>query len=315
MKIPQFVGIAQGGQQLPLSPMVELEYTDTWGVCAQILTARFLWEKTLPELVYLNAFWEGELVFSGIVDQQELLLQQGTRFLEVQARGMGALLLDNEALPQTYVNVTLSQIYARHIQPYGFGDIQCGRDPLLSYYTVPKGASEWEVLETFCLRTMGVVPRVDALGQLWVGQAETPQVFFLSNRGSGIPYLQLRDTTKQREVLSQVVVRDSQYVYGTAVDNPWGSTLPRRRYLIPASEWANYPSGNALLKLREAMAAKWSLAVTVPQLLPAAPGDLVTLEDDVLPVSRQFVRQVRHTMGSAGALTHLTLGDGQYFNP
>ena len=309
----RIVGITAAGEQISLFPLLELEYLDTWGTCAQSLSARFLWEKALPELAYLHLYQGDSLFFTGIVDQQELLLLQGCRYLDLQARGMGALLLDNEAMPQTYVNATLPQIFSRHIQPYGFDGIHCSTDPVLSCYTISKGTSEWEVLETFCLRTLGTVPRIDPVGQIWVDSISTPNHLLLSNSGVGTPFLQLQDTTKQQEVLSQVVVRDSQYVYGTVVENPWSGSLPRRRYLIPASEWANYPSGNALLRIRESMAAKWSLTAVVPGLLEIFPGDVVTVEDDILSVSRQFVRQVCYTLGEKGAKTHITLGDGRFF--
>ena len=54
------------------------------------------------------------LVFRGIVDQQDTKISpQGNR-LRLVARSLAALLLDNEALPQTYINPSLRGLFERH---------------------------------------------------------------------------------------------------------------------------------------------------------------------------------------------------------
>ena len=61
-----------------------------------------------------------KLLFQGKCDRQIVSLsQQGCR-LTIWARSLAAALLDNEAIPQEYHNISVNEVFDKHIKPYGF---------------------------------------------------------------------------------------------------------------------------------------------------------------------------------------------------
>lgn len=76
--------------------------------------------------------------------------------LEIAARSMAALLLDNEAIPQTYAYPSLPLLFERHGKPYGFTEWEGEPSGFSVPFTITKGMSEWEVLSLFCSRYLKV---------------------------------------------------------------------------------------------------------------------------------------------------------------
>ena len=76
-------------------------------------------DSVLADAVRFTAWQEGELVFSGVVDECQVNWSAQGGQLEVSGRGMAALLLDNEALGTDYDVATLQDILQDHVLPYG----------------------------------------------------------------------------------------------------------------------------------------------------------------------------------------------------
>lgn len=100
----------------------------------------------------------GAVVFSGIVDEQEQNITERT--LTLAARSRAALLLDNEAMPQNYVNPSLATIFSRHIQPYGFLSYTGDGSTFSGTLSVTKGMSEWSAAASFCSRFLNTAPKI-----------------------------------------------------------------------------------------------------------------------------------------------------------
>jgi hypothetical protein len=100
----------------------------------------------------------GNTCFDGIVDEQEEDLAGGT--FSLSARSRAALLLDNEALPQNYVNPSLATVFDRHIRPYGFARYLGNGKGFTGTLTVTKGMSEWSAAAAFCSRFLKTEPRI-----------------------------------------------------------------------------------------------------------------------------------------------------------
>lgn len=101
----------------------------------------------------------GAPVFDGIVDEQERTLDGGAS-LTLSARSRAALLLDNEALPQNYVNPSLATVFERHVRPYGFTGYAGAGRVFLGTLAVTKGMSEWAAAAAFCASFLKTTPRI-----------------------------------------------------------------------------------------------------------------------------------------------------------
>lgn len=148
---------------------------------------------------------DGRRVFTGVVDECEVSLTGRGCRLELSGRGLAALLLDNEALGQDYMLVTLEDILRDHVAPYGIQTLPGAKLPHLQKFRVETGSSEWTVLETF-LRAHGCgMPRFDHQGRLVLTGWEDREVLILDDT---VPVTSLTHRDKRYGVLSQVLVRD-----------------------------------------------------------------------------------------------------------
>ena len=102
----------------------------------------------------------GELLFDGVTDIQREISAAGGRVLKLAARSRAGLLLDSEAVPQTYSSPSLPMIYARHVKPYGFSGWSGSEQVFEGTMQIAKGMSEWQAAALFCTAFLKVTPRV-----------------------------------------------------------------------------------------------------------------------------------------------------------
>lgn len=105
----------------PLSCRIEYEQ----GVPADALTAVFPYMFDIPQLAYMMVQKDKKPVFTGVVDEQRFLSVEGEGTVMLSARSLAALLLDNEAMPQSYNSPDAQTIFMRHIQPLGIMQYSC----------------------------------------------------------------------------------------------------------------------------------------------------------------------------------------------
>ena len=154
---------------------------------AHSLAASFAVDAPAPRLARVEVLHEGVLVFRGIVDQQDTKISpQGNR-LRLVARSLAALLLDNEALPQTYINPSLRGLFERHARPYGFPSFAGNGGAFRGKLTVEKGMSEWQVLQGFCDYFLGASLSVRPDGVLDAA-GDPPKGLLRFSNTDGIPY-------------------------------------------------------------------------------------------------------------------------------
>ena len=265
---------------LPELTAWQMEYTS--GVPCDSFWLRCPWEAgggTDPaRWVGFAAEHEGERVFTGVVDECQISLDQSGRVLEVSGRSMAALLLDNEALGQDYGTATQADILRDHVTPYGIQTAPGAGLPPVSQFSVATGSSEWSVVYEFARYHGGVAPRFDRQGRLvltgWT-DAEERLV------GDGAPVTRLCCRDKRYGVLSQVLVRDRfsgavQKVENRAFLEDGGKA--RRVLTMPGRSNYKAMRYSGQFQLDRSAAELERLEVTVAQPFCAWPGDLVRLQ-------------------------------------
>ena len=202
-----WVKLGNGGElELPTAVSWKFCYgTDT--PCDSFFL-RCLWErgqeKLLSAACRFCAEWEGERVFTGVVDEFAVICGRDGLYLELSGRGMAALLLDNEAMPAEYQRCTRADIIASHVAPYGVETVGGAGLPAVSGFTVASGESEWSVVRRFACYYGGVVPRFDRLGRL-VLDAPADGEELRVREGDAVTGWEYRE--ERHGVLSQVAVR------------------------------------------------------------------------------------------------------------
>ena len=231
------------GQRRELVHPVSFSLVRSADTPADSLKAEFMvpdaqdWEQ---EIARIELQADGRRLFRGICDRQIVGLDSAGCRLTVWARSDAAVLLDNEAIPQEYSCVTLDEMFAKHLAPYGFQSDLEGEGSLLGFQ-LPGRAR----------RTISSGQAVSAVSR----------------------------TVRRSEVISQVLLRDELGRYSTALENEAarGLQILRRRCMIPGAQWAN-AAQDARLKMQQSMRERIQWEIELPRLVDWELGDQVSGE-------------------------------------
>ena len=262
------------GEEIELTAPCYLRYESEEGVPADSLEARFARPQGLPELCELSAYAASDTpFFAGIVDEQIESLQEDGFYLQLACRGFAALLLDSEALPQSYRLPSLQLLYSRHAAPYGFLGVRGDLSPFTDTLQVQKGESEWGVLAAFCRDYLKVEPRV-TWDKRFDAAGGAPYKRWTFGTGE-LPIAGFRLENRRCEAISNVYVRSSRDgAYRTEVKNPRAIArgIRRLRYLN-AQDGPQTPVSFGAQLIEEGEKRAFSLTLTCPGFVPASVGD------------------------------------------
>ena len=299
---------------------LELPTAVSWKLCygadtpCDSVFLRCLWqrgeERTLSAACRFFAQWEGERVFTGLVDEYAVICGKDGLYLELSGRGMAALLLDNEAMPAEYQRATRADIVAGHVAPYGLETVGGGRLPAVSGFTVASGESEWSVVRRYACYYGGVTPRFDRMGRLVLDPPGDERELRV-REGDGVTGWEYRE--ERHGVLSQVAVR-RRTTWGTQwVSDPEflaQGGRARRVITVPNTTGTAAMRYTADYQLRAARRERVRMRMTVAGAFLAWPGELVSVElKDFGANGRYRAAQTEVSCGSAGVSTTLVLGE------
>lgn len=298
-----YVGITPEGEQLMLPDPVSITIDSDEDAPADSFSGVFPLDTAEYSLTAVKAFEkDGSLFFDGIVDRQTWECSTSGTTQKLTARSRAALLLDNEALPQTYYMPSLRTVFDRHVRPYGFSGY-LGRDTACNgQLEVSKGMSEWEVVETFCRKFLLRRPRIQN-GVLDVSEEPEQEVLVISNRG-GYKYTNCIISNYYYKLYTEIWAKtDSGYRLQEADTEAEDMGIQRRRYVNPASLQQTTEE-----LLRSAKRKAFEITVTIPGECPAKPGRPVRLEHEKFGVQEGYsVAQNTYTRGNSGEFCRLTL--------
>ena len=236
-------------------------------------------DSLLDKAVRFEAFEKDERVFNGIVDESEVSWSmQGCR-LEVNGRGLAALLLDNEAVGTDYGVATIQDILKDHVQPYGIQVVQKEKFPAVERFGIAYGCSEWAVLYQFVRYHGGITPRFDRQGRLVLSLWQDDTVRKINDR---VPVTALSARNRRYGVLSEVWVREAGNAPAVhrVVNEDFKAAGGQCRRMVTMPGKSNYQAmryqGEYQLKQSQREQLKLELEVALP--FCAWPGELVRLE-------------------------------------
>lgn len=243
---------------------------------------------------------DGQLRFDGIVDRQEESVSS-ERMLSLTGRSRAALLLDSEALPQTYCMPSLGTIFARHVQPYGFSAFRGSGRMFPGALTVTKGMSEWEAAALFCKTFLKQKPRIE--DGVFDASGEIPEGELRFGGSGGLPVSALTVENRYGALLSELAAQPGgQGAYRTVKREEAAEVLGvhRRRCLSAGQDAENV--------LRAARRKAFAVRIDCPgevaarllqrasarELLPDAEGEL-------------YVSEIAYRLDFAGETTRFVL--------
>lgn len=254
--------------------------------------------------------------FSGVIDEQDLLISSSGQWVTLTGRSRAALLCDNEALPAQYLETGIDSIFERHVRPYGFSSVEAARQPPLPSFLVAKGESELDVLSRFCLLGGYPSPRFSADNRLILKWENAHSTLSISNTAKGaIPFLSISRKLARHTCISEIYLKNKDGIYSTLVENPHAlaHNIRRKRYLAPANEWAIRGDLDARRRIADSMYNRLVIETEIPGLHAVQLYDRVLLDDGT--VSRSYaVMGIKWRRTTQGDSTVLVLTEPEYLS-
>ncbi len=265
---------------------------------ADRLTAVFAVSGTVPVLSSVEVRQGEERIFFGQIDEQTEEITPKGRLLSVTARSLAAVLLDNEAAPQTYCLPSMPLLMQRHFEPLGFTAFEGSENAFGGQLTVTKGMSEWSVLREFCRRFVQTEPKVRRDGVLDI-TGQRPQETLVLNADK---VLSCRHSYRPSVLFSEIFARTrvgGDYRMRLVSPKAQQIGVQRRRYVNAIDSQTR-----TVLSVREmldkAERAYERLTVTVSGCYPAEPDTRLQLSGRT---EQYRIREMTYTLDSSGEKT------------
>lgn len=173
----------------------------------------------LPEMNYITVKKDDEVVFYGLVDEQQVIKDDANIYTKFVGRSMAAVLLDNESKPINYTYPSDSVIFSKHLKPYGITKYKGDNKFFAGVINISKGTTCWQALNRFCLLTYGNSPRIEYDGTANFKGVKKNEVILFSNK-NGVSYYSIKEKIKRCELISNVYVKGPESSsYNTEVTN------------------------------------------------------------------------------------------------
>lgn len=259
------------------------------------------------ELTDIAVYDGSKLVFTGVIDEEEHILNGSSDHLRISARSLAALLLDNEAEPCCYDHPGARQIYERYAADLGIAAGDVDDATCFGELNVTKGTSRWSVIRSFCAACYSTVPRVSADGVLYMRGLTAGDTTVFG--GDGVRYTELSERILRCEEISRVNVKvNADGGYGYPVENTDAERrgIKRERYMNALLTGTPIKRADAILQRSKEKA--YMLTLRCPGLYMDIQGNNAVLDIGGKQVRDDlYVSSVICRMDSSGESTAVTL--------
>lgn len=298
---PHFTYTAYGpkGERIPLGDPIEVSLSMEENTPADAFAGVFPWKNSFQEQepVFLEICGEGgETAFFGPIDELRHTASSGEHVLEITARSQAALLLDNEAIPQTYSYASLSILFERHGKPYGFTECRGETNGFVAPFTISKGMSEWEVLSLFCSRYLKA--SLQAKGNRLEACRSVEKAGEALRFGKDIPVWEFSIVEKLCERYSEILLRpEDTEKYAVSVLNENAQKLGIRRRRLLTGSWEQ--AEEALLKGEKNAFCVEIVCLGFPKEGIGTPASLELLREGIR-MEGLYISELRYSLSGKG---------------
>lgn len=291
-------------EQYPLSCTINMEED----VPADSLFASFHFFEC-NELKSVEVYDKDELIFKGLVDEQLTRINENGDFIELSARNMASILLDNESVPVSYNNPSTAVIKKKHLSPFLMDTKEQTNDTYFGNLTVLKGESNYKALESFCKKVYKKIVRVEKTGEVSFNGIKKDKTVCFSNDNKGIAYQEFSENIKRCEDISKVKIKVvNSSGYHTVVENKDAVKrgIVRERYLNAVL--TDTPVVFAQTMINKAKQKSYLISLKCKgQQLGVFGCDALVKDRKKGELSNLYVSSVRYSLNSKGETTAVTL--------
>ena len=277
-------------------------------VPADDFTAVFMFIKNLPELKKVILKENNEVVFMGLVDEQQVISDGDSGYIKIVARSMASLLLDNESRPVNYCNPSTNVIFEKHLKPLGFAEFKGEDITLYDTLNVYKGMTNWQAFYNFVKRVYGRYPRIEADGKVDFDGIENSETMYFSNI-DGMPYTSIKENIKRCDVVSKVFVKtgeNSGYTTEFTNEEAIKKGIKRERYLDVTNGISTIDTARKILENTKTKG--YEITVITPLRLLNVLGAKAVVKDEYIgEIENLYVNSVYYSLSTQGEFTTLIL--------
>lgn len=249
----------------------------------------------------------GERVFTGVIDEYTISIDEKGSVVTISGRSYAALLLDNELCAGQWEHISMAQAVESFVSPYGIETAEADSDAALSAFSVSSGESAWSAIKRFCSYSKRTTPYFTKDGKL-----------VLNNRaGNAIEIDASKDAAgislcdERYGIISDISIRNRYSGTVSTVEN--SDFIIRggkchKELSVPKSTGADAVRYTADYQISQSMRGKRAVKITITQQFACFPGDRVKLTADKLGVNGTFTVISTHCWAdsmSAGTIVTL----------
>lgn len=302
----RYMAVDASGKNLELKNPVCITLSMEEEIPADNFCGLFSVDSKTADFCYILIYSKNKPVFKGIVDEQTETISQKGRLLEISARSMAAVLLDNEAMPKNYLSPDMGVLMDFNFSPLGFEEY-IGEDKQKSgRIVISKGTSEWDVLRRYAENFLGVVPRVNSESIIDVSGNSCEDMLYISNSGEN-KFLSLKHSRKRYKLISEIYIRTDRFGgYGMCVKNDKAIALGvQRRRCVNTADSRNISAGACEKTIERTNKEYETVSLVLSGAILPRLGTKAVIEG--FEEKNLYIRAVKYQMDSTGEKTALKL--------
>lgn len=303
--------ISSSGVETELPPFLSWDVCHGFGEPCDWFEVSFIYYShqlsKLQSACRFRAEHNGATVFTGVVDEYSISIDDHGSVVTVSGRSPAALLLDNELPAASYAALSSESLISNFITPYGVSQVVSGESKSLGSFSVSTGESAWSAVKRFSRYAWGTTPFFTPEGALILNGRQGSSVAIDADNDAHA--IKLRD--ERYGIISDVRVKNRVTGASYTVSNEdfiARGGKSHRELTVPKTTGADAARYTAEYQIAESERGKHLIELTITKQFACFPGDIIELSSTALGVSGSYRVSSSHCWAdsfSAGTIVTL----------
>ena len=303
--------ISSSGAETELPPFLSWDVCHGLGEPCDWFEVSFIYYShqlsKLQSACRFRAEHNGATVFTGVVDEYSISIDEHGSVVTISGRSPAALLLDNELPAASYAALSSESLISSFITPYGINQVVSGAAKTLGSFSVSTGESAWSAVKRFSRYAWGTTPFFTPEGVLILNGRQGSNITVDADKDAHA--VKLRD--ERYGIISDVCVKNRVTGASYTVRNEdfiARGGKSHRELTVPKTTGADAARYTAEYQIAESVRGRHLIELTLTKQFACFPGDIIELSSTALGVSGSYRVSASHCWAdsfSAGTIVTL----------
>lgn len=303
--------ISSSGAETELPPFLSWDICHGLGEPCDWFEVSFIYYShqlsKLQSACRFRAEHNGATVFTGVVDEYSISIDEHGSVVTISGRSPAALLLDNELPAASYAALSSESLISSFITPNGISQVVSGAAKTLGSFSVSTGESAWSAVKRFSRYAWGTTPFFTPEGVLILNGRQGSNITVDADKDAHA--VKLRD--ERYGIISDVRVKNRVTGASYTVRNEdfiARGGKSHRELTVPKTTGADAARYTAEYQIAESKRGRHLIELTITKQFACFPGDIIELSSTALGVSGSYRVSASHCWAdsfSAGTIVAL----------